>query len=148
MQRKVYPYVPKFMNKFIGHYPIKFRSSWEVSFARWLDYNENVITWSNEKHAIPYYDPMQSKNRRYFPDFYAKIKNKNNKVTEYIIEIKPKKETRPPRKNNKQSKKTKLYQEATYITNSAKFESARFYAKKMGYIFKIITEEELFRKIK
>jgi hypothetical protein len=146
MQRKVYPYVPKFTTKFIGHYPINFRSSWEVSFARWLDYNENVTAWSNEKHAIPYYDPMQMKNRRYFPDFYAKIKNKNNKIIEYIIEIKPKKETRPPRKTKAQSKRTKLYQESTYITNSAKFEAAEKYCKKMGYIFKIVSEDKLFKK--
>jgi len=146
MSRKVYPYVPKFANKFIGRYPIMLKSSWEESFARWLDYNESVVRWSNEKHAIQYYDPMQSKNRRYFPDFYAAIKNKQDKVVEYIIEIKPKKETRPPRKTNKQSKKTKLYQEATYITNKAKFEAAEFYCKKMGYIYKIISEDVLYKK--
>jgi len=146
MQRKQYPYTPKFMNKYIGNYPLKMRSSWELSFAKWLDYNENVVRWSNEKHAIRYYDPMQGKQRRYFPDFYAAIRNKEGKVVEYIIEIKPKKETKPPRKTSAQSKKTKMYQEATYITNSAKFEAAQNYCKKMGYCWKIISEQELFKK--
>jgi len=140
--------VPKFATKYIGKYPIYFRSSWEESFARWLDYNENVIKWSSERHAIHYYDPMQSKTRRYFPDFYAKIKNKSNKYIEYIIEIKPKKETKPPRKSNKQSKKTKLYQEATYITNTAKFDAAEKYCRKFGYHFKIVSEDILFKKLK
>ena len=148
MKRKIYTYVPKFANKYIGKYPLKMRSSWELSFARWLDYNENVIKWSSERHAIQYYDPCQMKNRRYFPDFYAKIRNTNDKYIEYIIEIKPKKETRPPKKSNKQSKKTKLYQEATYITNSAKFQAAENYCKKFGYIFKIISEDVLFKKLK
>jgi len=144
MQRKQYPYIPKFIDKYIGKFPIKFRSSWELKFAQWLDYNENIIKWSSERHYIPYYDPMQMKNRRYIPDFYAKIKN-NNGYTEYIIEIKPKKETVPPRKTNKQSKKTKLYQEATYITNQAKFSAAQKYCKKFGYQWKIISEQELFK---
>lgn len=144
MKRKQYPYTPKFINKYIGRYPIKFRSSWELRFAQWLDYNESVIKWSSERHAISYYDPVQMKYRRYFPDFYAKIKS-DNRYTEYIIEIKPKKETRPPRKTNKQSKKTKLWQEATYITNSAKFQAAQEYCRKFGYCWKIVSEDILFK---
>lgn len=146
MKRKRYPYVPKYATKYIGKYPIYFRSSWEESFAKWLDYNENVIKWSSERHAIQYYDPMQMKTRRYFPDFYAKIKNKSGKYVEYIIEIKPNKETKPPRKTKKQSKKTKLYQESTYITNTAKFEAAEKYCRKFGYCWKIVTEKELYKK--
>ena len=147
MKRKQYPYMPKFIDKYIGKYPLSLRSSWELKFAQWLDYNELVIKWSYERHAIPYYNPIYKDYKRYFPDFYAKIKN-NNGYTEYIIEIKPKKETVPPKKTNKQSKKTKLYQEATYLTNQAKFEAARVYTKKMRMSFKIITEIELFKENK
>ena len=143
---KRYPYVPKFVEKYIGKYPIYFKSSWEINFGRWLDYNNNVIKWSNERFPIKYYDPIQMKYRRYYPDFYMKIKDNNGKLTEYIIEIKPNKETKPPKKTKGQSKNTKLYQEATYITNQAKFEAAEKFCKKFGYRWKILTEKELFIK--
>lgn len=141
MVRKQYPYTPKFGEKYIGKYPINLKSSWEYKFAQWLDYNENIIKWSNERHAIRYYDPIQMKDRRYFPDFYVKTKNN----MEYIVEIKPYKETKEPRKTKGQSKKTKLYQEATYLTNQAKWEAATKYCKKFGYEFKILSEREIFK---
>ena len=33
---------------------------------------------------------------RYFPDFYIKVKESHNKIKSYLIEVKPKKQTKPP----------------------------------------------------
>ena len=50
------------------------RSLWERKFMRWCDSNPNVLEWWSEEIAIPYYDPVQKKWRRYFPDFWMKVK--------------------------------------------------------------------------
>jgi len=137
-------FVPRYMQKYKGTYPIIIRSSWERMMCQWLDSNPDVVEWSSEGHIIYYYDPVQMKKRRYYPDFFAKILNKNREPIKYIIEVKPHKETIPPRVTKKQSKKTKLYNESTYLRNQAKFKAATEYCKKMGYHFSILTEKQLF----
>jgi hypothetical protein len=139
-------FVPRNGSKYIGRYPIVVRSSWERMVCQWLDSNEDVLEWSSENYAIHYYDPIQMKERRYYPDFFARIVDKEGRSTSYIIEVKPLKETRPPIKTRKQSRKTQLTQESTWVTNKAKFEAAERYCKKMGYRFQLLTERELFNK--
>jgi hypothetical protein len=136
-------YIPRFPEKYVGRYPIYIKSSWETKFAQWLDYNENVIEWSSESIMIRYQDPFEpTKYRRYFPDFYAKFKDGKS----YIIEIKPLQDCKLPTKKSKASKKTLLIREHTYHINNAKFKAAKEYAKKMGMVFEVITEKDLFRK--
>ncbi|GAF87684.1 unnamed protein product, partial [marine sediment metagenome] len=72
------------------------------------------------------------------------ILNKRKEPVKYIIEVKPNKETKPPMKTRGQSKKTQLYQEATWLTNQAKFNAAQQYCKKLGYRFKLLTEKQMF----
>ncbi len=144
--KKLEKFVPFNVGKYKGKYPIIIRSSWERMMCQWLDSNTDVTEWSSESHIIYYYDPVQMKNRRYYPDFFAKILNKNRQSVRYIIEVKPHKETIAPRVTKKQSTKTKLHNESTYLTNQAKFEAAGEYCKKMGYQFKILTEKEIFGK--
>ena len=139
-------FTPRFAEKYVGRYPIIVRSSWERMMCQWLDCNVEVVKWSSEGHVIPYYDPVQMKRRRYFPDYYAVILNKNKDPVKYIIEVKPNKETKPPVKTRGQSRKTKLHQEATWLTNQAKFDAAQQYCKKLGYRFKLLTEREMFGK--
>ena len=149
MKRKKYnQYVPRNTHKYIGRYPIKIKSSWERKFCQWLDVNTSVIKWSIENIHIQYYDPVQMKNRRYYPDFYMEVLGKEDKVNKYIVEIKPQHETVLPKKSSGKSKKTMLYQEATYLTNQAKWKAAKQYCGKLGYDFRIITEQQLFGKNK
>ena len=136
--------MPRFASKYVGRYPIVVRSSWERMMCQWLDSNPDVQKWSSEGHIIHYYDPIQQKRRRYFPDFFAVILNKSREPVKYIIEVKPNKETKPPVKTRGQSKKTQLYQEATWLTNQAKFDAAQQYCKKLGYRFKLLTEKQMF----
>ena len=139
-------FIPINPNKYTGRYPIIIRSSWERMFCQWLDATPTILEWSSENIAIPYYDPIQQKKRRYYPDFWIKVRNRNNGTSKFVVEIKPDKETKPPVKRGNRSKKTKLFQESTWITNQAKFKAAEQYCKKMGYTFKIMTEKNLFFK--
>lgn len=137
-------YNPKNKEKYIGKENPVCRSSWEKVFCRYLDNNKNVLEWSSEDVVIPYM--FQGKKHRYFPDFYAKIINNFGKIEKWIIEVKPYKETHPPLKRGKKSHKTLLHEKVTWEKNKVKWISAKRFCKKMGYSFKIVTENELFGK--
>jgi len=117
------------------------RSLWERRVCRYLDENINIIRWGSEELTIPYYSPVDRKMHRYFPDFIAEIKTSDNKINTYVIEVKPKKQTKPPKKR----KKTKSYIKEcmTYSINEAKWESAKKYCKNNGWDFIIITEDDI-----
>ena len=140
-------YIPRNPKKYVGRYPLVTRSSWERSFMQWLDVNPNVIEWSSESIYIAYFDPVQKKRRRYFPDFYMLLKDNNGNIQQYIIEIKPFKETHPPcNRNSNKSRKTLLYEQKTWATNEAKWNAAIQWCSKMNMVFRIMTEKELFGK--
>ena len=119
-----------------------YRSLWEKKFMDYCDKNRNVIEWSSEEHIIPYKDPVAKKWRRYFPDFYMKVKEANGKVQSYLVEVKPLKQTKCP-KPRRVKTKAYLSEVMTYATNAAKWESAIEYCDDRGWKFKLITEREL-----
>jgi hypothetical protein len=116
---------------------IVYRSSWEVTFMRWCDRNPGILEWGSEEFFIPYFDPTTNKVRRYFPDFFIKVQENAGNIKKYIIEVKPKKQTML--KENA-SKKEKL----TWIVNVAKWKAAELYCQKHNFVFKLLTEKELF----
>lgn len=136
-------YEPFYPEKYIGKTLPVCRSSFEYTFAKWCDNNSGVLQWVSEPFAVPYYDPVKKKKRRYYPDFLIKVNGKDKKINTYVIEIKPKKEVMVPRK--KGSKKTMLYEAATYMTNLSKWKAADNWCKKKGWEFKILTENEIFK---
>ena len=89
-------------SKYIGD-PTKIicRSLWERRVCKYLDENINVLRWGSEELIIPYYSPVDKKNHRYYPDFIAEIKDKSGNIKTYVIEVKPKKQTKPPKPNPK-----------------------------------------------
>jgi len=119
---------------------IIYRSSLELALMTFLDSAESVLEWSSESVVIPYKSPVDNRKRRYYIDFYAKIKNKNGEIKKYLIEVKPKKFTKPPKKRN-----TNAYikEVKEYLKNQAKWSAASSYCKSRDMEFKIITEEEL-----
>lgn len=134
---------PRNPEKYIGNSTdIIFRSGWECSYMSQLDRNPNVIGWSSESHIIPYISPKDNKYHRYFSDMFVKEKQPDGSIVKYIIEIKPEVQCKPPKIGNKK-KKTLLIETITFAVNQAKWEAAREYCKKRGYIFKIITEKDL-----
>lgn len=139
-------YEPKNKEKFMGStFPIC-RSSWERAFCEYCDTNPSITRWSSETIEIQYYDPIKRKHRRYYPDFLVELIDISGKKQVYVIEIKPYKEIIKPVKSPGKKKKTKMYENATYITNQAKWRAANEWAKKRSMIFRIITEKELFKK--
>ena len=83
--------------------------------------------------------------RRYFPDFVVIYKNGAGDIIKEIIEVKPSKQVAKPepRRGNKKTI-TYLKEMETYVTNYRKWESAKHVARRMGYKFRIITEQDLF----
>ena len=117
------------------------RSRWERRFCNWCDLNESILEWGSEEFWIPYRAP-DGKVRRYFPDFIIKVKENNGDVKTYVIEVKPKKQTRPPKKK-KNVTKSYLYECKTYAVNQAKWKAANEWCEDRRIEFKIITEREL-----
>ena len=67
-------------------------------------------------------------------------------MVSYIIEIKPHKETVEPARKKNKTKRTLLKEMATWETNKAKFKSAQTFCRNKNWVFKIMTEKELFSK--
>lgn len=118
------------------------RSLWERRVCRYMDENKNVIRWGSEELIIPYYSPIDKKNHKYYPDFIAEIKSKDGDLKTYVIEVKPKKQTKPP-KQPKRKTKSFLNECITYTINEAKWKSARKLCQKKGWDFIILTEDNI-----
>ena len=102
---------------------------------------QNIIQWGSEEFHIPYLAP-DGKVRRYYPDFIIKVKENSGEIKTYVIEVKPFKQTKPPRKRKKVTP-SYLYECKTYATNQAKWQAANEWCKDKRIQFKIITEREL-----
>jgi len=118
------------------------RSLWERRVCRYLDENKNIVQWGSEELPIPYYSPVDKKIHKYYPDFIAEIKKSNGTTETYIIEVKPKRQTKPPVRK-KQKEKTYIKECMTYSVNKEKWSSAEQLCKTKGWKFLILTEDTL-----
>ena len=118
------------------------RSSWEKRFCSWCDLNESIIEWGSEEFFIKYVSPVDNRYHRYYPDFLIKVKESTGQIKTYVIEVKQKKQTRPP-KPRKNVTKSYIYECKTYAVNQAKWEAANEWCKDRKIEFKIVTEQEL-----
>jgi hypothetical protein len=135
-------FIPQNPSKYNGDASnIIWRSTWEFKVMQWLDLSENIIWWSSEELAIKYYNPIDNKIHRYFPDFIIKVKKKDGLLMTYVIEVKPEYQTKQP----VQKRKTKRFinESVTYIVNQSKWKAATEFCKDHGWEFKIITEKHL-----
>jgi len=121
---------------------IIYRSFWELKYMMNLDSDKNVINWSSEEVIVPYISPIDGKYHRYFPDFIVTKINSDGKKQTYMIEIKPKSQTKPPKRQEKMSKKY-ITEVKTWGVNESKWKSAIEYCKDRNWIFCILTEDEL-----
>ena len=120
---------------------IIYRSSWEKRFMMYCDKNRSVLEWGSEEIAISYRS-VDNKPHRYYPDFYMKVRQSNGSFKKFIVEIKPKKETLPPKQPKRKTKKF-LNEVITFSKNQDKWEAADQYAKHKGWKFQVWTEETL-----
>ena len=95
---------------------INTRSSWETKFAQILDEDKNVENFQHEPIAIRY--RYRGSSRNYYPDFLVKMKDGSF----YLYEIKPK-------------------DLVNYGKNKPKAAAGRRFCKKMGWTYKVITED-------
>jgi hypothetical protein len=136
-------YKPSYPQKYKGDPTnIIYRSLWERKFMVYCDLNENIVEWGSEEIALPYRSPVDGKVHRYFPDFYIKVKESTGHLKRYLIEIKPKRQTTPPQKPQRQTKKY-LYEAYEYAKNQAKWKAAKEFCEDRQWEFKVITEDEL-----
>ena len=136
-------YNPVNPNKYKGNSQnIIYRSLWERKFMVYCDTNDKVLEWGSEEIIIPYISPWDGKKHRYFPDFYIKVKQSSGNIKKFIIEVKPKKQTRPPKPVERKTKRW-IKEVRTFGINEAKWKHATKWCKDNDMEFKILTEEEL-----
>ena len=136
-------YYPSFPRKYKGDPTnIIYRSLLERKFMVYCDKNQNILEWASEEIAIPYRSPIDNRVHRYFPDFYMKVKETNGKIKNYVIEVKPAKQTKPPKKPKRQTKGY-IREAYEYAKNQSKWKAAREYCADRMWEFKVITEKEL-----
>ena len=118
----------------VHNQPIIYRSSWEKKFIFWCEANPKVKHWGSECTCIHYYNPVDQKNHRYFPDFVVEMQD----GSVLVVEIKPHNQTIPPENMNSWAAKT-------YAVNSAKWLALKSICDERGYKFCILTENTINR---
>jgi len=134
-------YEIKNLSKYIGSNKPYARSTWELAFMRFCDENTNVLHWGSETIKIPYLNPITHKYTVYVPDFFVVYVDKNGKQHAELIEVKPKKEAAL-------SEAKSVRDKIRLTINAAKWAAALEFCKKKGIFFRIVTEDDLFRKYK
>lgn len=138
-------FVPKNPSKYFGGSvdDITYRSSWEWSCMRFFDEHPQIIGWSSETCAIPYFNPFKKAQTVYVPDFVIVYEDKSGKKHAEMIEVKPAKEV-PGLTEGKVGKREQAMQALNYI----KWQAALAFCKKRGIRFRVMTEHEIYGKKK
>ena len=75
-------YRPTNPKKYVGNAnQIVYRSLLERRFMRYCDLNQDILYWASEELPIRYFNPIDKKFHRYFPDFVVKT----SKQKKYMI---------------------------------------------------------------
>jgi hypothetical protein len=133
-------FTPKNPKKYVGNHSPRYRSGWELTFMTFCDSNDNIIYWASEALRIPYKHPLTGKPTIYVPDFFVVYKNKYGKQVAEVVEIKPKKQSII------ESKVTNVKDRIVVAINHAKWAACSAYCKRQVYTFRVVTEDDLFRK--
>jgi hypothetical protein len=142
-------FVPKNPEKYIGDPSnIIYRSSWEYIAFQFCDRTTWIKKYGSEEVVIPYISPLDNRVHRYYMDLIFVAENKDGKQQTFLVEIKPKAQTQPPKTKNRKSKKKLLNEVTTYSVNKAKWEATEKFCKQKGWKFLIWTEDDLFPKNK
>jgi hypothetical protein len=105
--------------------PMKYRSSWELVVAKYLDFAEDVLSYTYESIKIPYVSNLKSSRVRYYiPDFIVTYKTGKS----VIVEV-----------------KRKSAVDQHLVSKKAQF--ATYYAKNNNMEYEFWTEDEI-KKLK
>jgi hypothetical protein len=119
------------------HTKVIYRSYWEKFAFKWVEDQTNIKSWSSEETVVPYLSAVDNKYHRYFVDL--KLNMKDGSVV--LVEIKPDKQTRPPK--SKRRTKRFISESLEYVKNQCKWKAAKEYCLDNGYEFQIWTEHTL-----
>lgn len=119
------------------HTQVIYRSGWERFAFKWCENQEDIKSWSSEETIIPYISAVDNKYHRYFIDL--KLNMKDGSVV--LVEIKPDKQTRPPK--SKRRTKRFISESLEYVKNECKWKAAKEYCLDRGWHFQIWTEHTL-----
>ena len=136
-------YTPINKEKYKGNTNPVYRSALESKFFYFFDTNPNVIAWASESIVVPYYNPVDKKIHKYYVDLIAAIKDPNDKIEKYLIEVKPLAHTMAPIPSNRKKTSTIIYENLMYNQNQCKWKAATEYAAKQGMKFVVLTENYL-----
>ena len=131
-------YTIKNLGKYVGKSQPRYRSSWEHAFMRFLDNNDSVLQWASESISIPYRNPITGKQSMYVPDFLITYRNKDNVMRAELVEIKPRKQSLI---EGRMSEKDRMI----VAVNYAKWDAATKWCKRQNIVFRVITEDQIFR---
>jgi hypothetical protein len=120
-----------------------YRSSYEYKLMNYLDKHPSVIGWASEPFAITYFNPNKGKVSRYYPDFIVSYKGRDGNVHMEMIEIKPYRQTLPPKASKGKKNSTLLIEAKLWMMNVAKWEAAKKYCAERNMVFRIMTEKDL-----
>ena len=132
---------PKNPQKYVGTFPITYRSSWELTFMNTCDAHPNIIQWASESIKIPYKNPLTGMQSVYIPDFFVTYMDKNGSTHAELIEIKPISQSLM---EQAKSRKDKL----SVALNTAKWMAAEAWCRRFRIKFRVMTENQLYRQHK
>ena len=102
------------------------------------DNHPSVLQWASEAIAIPYMCPFRKRRSQYVPDFFVVYIDRNGNQHVEVVEIKPHKETG--------SSPTRSRRDAMVaVKNHAKWAAAQAYCAANGFVFRVVTEIDMFR---
>jgi len=134
---------------------ITYRSSWELKFMKFCDKYDSILEWGSEVLKVPYISEVDGKQHTYITDFYFVCKEKTGKIVKYILEVKPKSQMPrldecgqilypdPPKVRSQRA--LNAWQERCNVlrVNNSKWQAARRWCREHGFVFKVLTEEEI-----
>ena len=142
-------YFPTNPKKYRGNpSQIIYRSLWERKVMVYCDKNDAILEWGSEEIIVPYLSPWDGRIHRYFPDFYMKVRQADGSTKKFIVEVKPKAQTKEPIRNPKRKTRKWFGEVKNWGINQAKWKSAEEYCKDQGMEFKIFTEDHINPKYK
>lgn len=136
-------YRPHNVEKFEGVSRCVYRSSWELKFLKWVDYNDKVKKVYYERVVLPYICKTDNKLHKYYVDCKITMEEKTG-LKDYLIEIKPFRQTIPPTQSKRKKKSTIITEKINWLKNNSKWESAKKYCEKMGYRWCVMTEKGIY----
>lgn len=136
-------YSPKNPKKYRGDVDkVFYRSLWERNFMVYCDNTDAILEWGSEEVIIPYLSPLDGRRHRYFPDFYIKVRQSDGTIKKIIVEVKPKKQCRPPTIPKRKTKRF-INEVRTWGVNEAKWKAAIEWCNDRGMEFMILTEDHV-----